>query len=73
MAISKIDMDLCIGCGMCENFCPVDVIRFDAATKTPVIAYLKDCMLCGLCEYRCPVHAITVTPEKVQMPVSAWQ
>lgn len=73
MAISNINLTTCIGCGLCEKFCPVDVIRFDADKKIPVIAYKKDCMLCGLCEDRCPVHAITVTPEKEVMPMVAWR
>lgn len=73
MAISNIDYALCVGCGMCKNFCSVDVIRFDKETKRPVIAYLKDCMLCGLCEERCPVHAITVDTNKTFMPILAWR
>ena len=72
MAIRYIDMKLCAGCGMCENYCPVDVIRFDQKSKLPVIRYPEDCMLCCLCEVKCPVHAITVTPEKKQDCLLAW-
>lgn len=72
MAISKIDMDLCVGCGMCVNFCSVDVIRFDAEKKQPVIAYEEDCMLCCMCEVRCPTKAITITPEKKFDYLLAW-
>lgn len=72
MAIQPINMDLCIGCGMCENFCPVDVIRFNAETKKPEIAFLKDCMLCLMCEKQCPVKAITVSPEKHFNRFLAW-
>lgn len=72
MAISNIDMELCVGCGMCENFCPMDVIRFNPETRTPEIVYLKDCMLCLLCEKQCPTKAITVTPEKPVKTFLAW-
>lgn len=72
MAISKIDMERCIGCGMCENYCPVDVIRFNQETKRPVIAYEKDCMICQLCAKQCPVQAIEVTKEKKHDTFLAW-
>lgn len=64
MAIEKIDMNLCVKCGICRNVCPVDVIRMDKETKEPVIKYKDDCMLCQICVVECPVKAITVTPEK---------
>lgn len=72
MAISSFDMDKCIGCGMCENYCPMDVIRFNHETKQPEIKFVEDCMLCLLCEVRCPVKAITVTPEKKEDVFLAW-
>lgn len=72
MAIQPIDMTRCVQCGMCENYCPMDVIRFDVATKTPTVAYPEDCMLCLLCQTQCPAQAITVTPEKLQSVFLAW-
>lgn len=72
MAIEKIDLDLCVGCGMCQNYCPMDVIRFDQETKTPKITYPQHCMLCILCQEKCPVNAITVTPEKKKNVFLAW-
>ncbi len=72
MAIQPINMELCVGCGMCENFCPVDVIRFNKDTRTPEVAYPEDCMLCMLCQTQCPVTAITVTPEKLKSTFLAW-
>jgi NAD-dependent dihydropyrimidine dehydrogenase PreA subunit len=72
MAIEKIDFELCTGCGMCENYCPVDVIRFDNTTRKPEIKYLEDCMLCGLCEDRCHVKAIKVGPNKNSPLILSW-
>lgn len=73
MAINPIDMKKCVRCGMCEMFCPMDVIRFDKEKREPVITYIEDCMLCGLCENRCPVQAIIVTPEKNAKPILCWR
>jgi NAD-dependent dihydropyrimidine dehydrogenase PreA subunit len=64
LAIEKIDDKLCIGCGICRNVCPVDVIRMNEETKKPIIKYKEDCMLCQLCVVECPTNAILVTPEK---------
>lgn len=72
MAITAIDLTLCVGCGMCENHCPMDVIRFDPAVGVPHITYPQDCMLCKLCALKCPAKAITVTPEKKYDRFLAW-
>lgn len=71
MAIEKIDLNLCSRCGMCEKYCPVDVIRMDG-NNTPTIRYPEDCMVCGLCEDRCPSKAIEVTPYKNNIAVPCW-
>ena len=71
MAIEKIDVDLCVGCGECVLSCPMDVIRMDEAKKKAVIAYPEDCMYCGFCK-DCPVDAITVQPGPKQSLVLGW-
>ena len=72
MLISKIDLNKCNRCGMCENYCPVDVIRVDKGTKEPIVKYPEDCMVCGLCEDRCAAKAIIVTPEKLNAAIPCW-
>ena len=72
MAIENINLDICIKCGMCENYCPMDVIRISKETKNPEIKFAEDCMLCCFCEVKCPVQAILVTPHKEIQPLLAW-
>lgn len=72
MAISKIDKDLCVGCGLCVTACAVDVIRMDKDAKKAYIAYGEDCMLCDMCAWHCPTKAITITPEKIRNCLMSW-
>lgn len=72
MAIEHINLEACVGCGMCEKHCPMDVIRFNKETRTPEIKFPQHCMLCMLCEGKCPVQAITVSYEKKYDRFLAW-
>ena len=68
MAIERIDENLCNGCGICVNSCPMDVIRIDEKRKKAFAKYPEDCTLCAICEIDCPEHAIYVGPTK-QVPI----
>lgn len=72
MSIERIDADLCTGCGICVDTCPMDVIRMDEKSKKAVIKYPYDCMLCLDCEQECPTKAIYVSPEQKVMPMLNW-
>ncbi|MBW1806087.1 MAG: ferredoxin family protein [Deltaproteobacteria bacterium] len=72
MSIEKIDHELCNGCGICVNSCPMDVIRMDEEEGKAVIRYQEDCMLCEFCVLDCPEDAITVTPEKSSPLMVSW-
>jgi NAD-dependent dihydropyrimidine dehydrogenase PreA subunit len=52
----KVNPDLCNGCGVCEDICPVDAIRLDEEGK-PYIKY-DECWYCGSCEKDCPTAAL---------------
>lgn len=72
MGIRKIDSDLCNGCEVCVDTCPMDVLRFDYATGKAFIKYLSDCQSCLLCEMSCPVDAIYVSPDyerRIPVPI----
>ncbi|MDF7801107.1 ferredoxin family protein [Pontiellaceae bacterium B1224] len=61
MAVSCIDENKCMGCGICVESCPMDVLRLDKTKKRAVIAYPEDCQVCHLCQHFCPTGAIEVT------------
>ena len=42
MAIERIEHEACIGCGICVDSCPVDVIRLDEATGKAYGLFVKD-------------------------------
>ena len=72
MAITRYDLDLCIGCGGCVNTCPCDVFRMDDEGNKSVIAYPEDCQVCSMCTIYCPTGSIIVTPYKGVEPMTAY-
>lgn len=66
----RIDENLCIGCGICENQCP-----FGAIEVVDGIAVVGDtCTLCGACVEECEVEALSIDqgPIKVQDDLESW-
>jgi len=57
-SVAWIDEDLCIGCTLCIQACPVDAIVGAARRMHTVIS--QDCTGCELCLPPCPVDCIDV-------------
>lgn len=57
---AKIDADVCIGCGRCQEYC-----RFDAINKVDkhFEVDLYSCEGCGVCELVCPVNAVSMEKD----------
>jgi len=58
----EVDSDRCTGCGMCINFCPVDVFQLEqlADKKIAQPIQMEDCWACDTCVGQCPSNAITI-------------
>jgi len=66
--LSQIDPDLCSGCGICVEKCPVDAIELNDNDIAEVNA--EYCFGCGVCAHFCPENAITLLEgmRKVYVP-----
>ena len=67
--ITGVDQEKCVGCGLCVEICPLDVLRLGASGKA-CIAYPEDCMTCYECELGCAYEAIDVHPFKEVLPLA---
>jgi len=54
----QLDVEKCVGCGMCGEVCPHRV--FVVESKKAQIADRDACMECGACARNCPAEAISV-------------
>ncbi len=65
MAVALIDEQVCIGCTLCIEACPVDAIVGAAKQMHTVIA--AECTGCELCLAPCPVDCISMIPAGKQI------
>lgn len=58
----RIDPDLCLGCGICVEMCPNEVLEIVDDIATMVNE--EECAACGICEINCEYDAIQVDVEE---------
>ncbi len=56
-----LDMDKCVGCGICSQMCPNNVIEIVKCGKWYPQFDNGHCMFCGLCVDFCPNGALSMT------------
>jgi len=64
----EIDEELCKGCEICVDFCPLKVfdisIKINARGYYPPVAVNEEaCVGCRLCELMCPEFSIIIINE----------
>lgn len=69
-SIAVIDENVCIGCTLCIQACPVDAILGAAKQMHTVID--KECTGCELCLEPCPVDCIKMVPLPTQIDNWKW-
>lgn len=68
--VAVIDENICIGCTLCIQACPVDAILGAAKHMHTVIA--DECTGCDLCVEPCPVDCIDMVPVAVTPQTWLW-
>ncbi|HET6565778.1 MAG TPA: electron transport complex subunit RsxB [Xanthomonadales bacterium] len=68
-AVAVIDEQVCIGCTLCIQACPVDAILGAAKQMHTVIE--SECTGCDLCLPPCPVDCIEMVVPTT--PITAWK
>lgn len=66
----KVNKELCIGCGICEDSCPFGAIK----VENGLAVVGESCSLCGACVESCDVQALTleIAEKRVQEDLTTW-
>ena len=70
LSVAVIDEDICIGCTICIQACPVDAIL--GATKMMHTVISAECTGCELCVEPCPVDCIDMIVPQQQLADWKW-
>ena len=67
----KVNKELCIGCGICEESCPFGAIELEDGA----VAIGESCNLCGACVESCDLEALSLDIKKQvgKVDLEAWK
>ncbi|MDY7035712.1 MAG: 4Fe-4S binding protein [Thermodesulfobacteriota bacterium] len=54
-----VDVEKCVGCGICQEACPVEAIDVDECARVET----QICIGCGRCVQECPQEALSLRPS----------
>ena len=63
-----VNEEMCTGCGVCVEECPVDAISLEEETAT---IDEGECIRCGTCHDVCPQEAVRHDSERIPQEVEA--
>ena len=64
--LARVDQELCVGCGTCQERCPSGAIRLTAAGRAQVDSRL--CLGCGVCTPTCETKAVDLALRDLPQP-----
>lgn len=64
--VLEFDQEKCVGCNLCVDACPLDVmIPNPEAGGEPIVIFAEECWFCGGCVMECPHGALRlIAPAK---------
>ena len=74
--VASCNEEQCIGCSLCEAFCPysaITITKRDKGKKAEII--IAACKGCGVCASYCPTKALSVgrfTDEQIYAQIEAF-
>ena len=65
--VLEFDSAKCVGCNLCVNACPLDVmIPNPEKGGEPIVIFAEECWFCGGCVQECPHGALKLVPPAKQ-------
>ena len=64
-----VNEDLCVGCGVCVDECPVGAITLKEDQKAVINE--DECIRCGRCHEVCPEEAVRHDSERIPLEIEA--